>query len=87
MDDLEWRYILTGPTGDIHVEKNPTDWIADNSWPEMYRQFYKMDELSSLKGIKDYFMQNTQEFKPMFDSPNPHECQLPGQWHSKLNSF
>ncbi len=37
MVEEEWRYILTGPTGDITIEQNPTNWIADNSWPEMYR--------------------------------------------------
>lgn len=73
MDDLEWRYILTGPTGDIQVEDNPTKWVAENSWPEMYRQFFKMDELEALKGIKDYFMKNAEEFKPLFDNDDPHE--------------
>lgn len=53
----------------------------------MYRQFYKMDDLSALCGIKDYFMQNTELFKVLFDSSNPHECELPGKWHTKLNSF
>ena len=45
MIEEEWRYILTGPTGDILIENNPTNWIADNSWPEMFKQFYKMDDL------------------------------------------
>jgi dynein heavy chain len=68
MDDLEWRYILTGPTGDIKVEDNPTTWISENGWGEMYRQFYKMDDLEGLKGIKDYFMNNAEQFKELFDS-------------------
>jgi len=27
-DDLEWRYFLTGPTGEIEVKDNPTTWVS-----------------------------------------------------------
>jgi len=37
MNDLEWRYLLTGPTGDINVPSNPTNWIAENTWPDVYK--------------------------------------------------
>lgn len=87
MNEKEWRYILTGPTGEITVEDNPTTWIAENSWPEMYRQFYKMDDLEGLKGMREYFMKNSEEFKALFDSNDPHEVDLPGPWHEKLNTF
>jgi hypothetical protein len=33
----EWRFLLTGATGDIKIEMNPTLWIDENSWPELYR--------------------------------------------------
>ena len=32
MIDEEWKYLLQGPTGDIHVKDNPTDWIDFNTW-------------------------------------------------------
>lgn len=35
MDEKEWRYLLAGPTGDIHVPSNPTSWISENTWPDM----------------------------------------------------
>ena len=28
LDQEEWRYLLTGPTGDFKILTNPTDWIA-----------------------------------------------------------
>lgn len=30
MDGEEWRYFLAGPSGEIHVPPNPTEWIAEN---------------------------------------------------------
>lgn len=37
MNEKEWRFLLMGPTGDIKVAPNPTTWVSDNSWPEVYR--------------------------------------------------
>lgn len=42
MNDIEWRYLLAGPTGDIKLAPNPTEWISENTWPDMYRQIYGM---------------------------------------------
>jgi len=33
----EWRYFLAGPSGDIKIKDNPTKWISENQWPDMYR--------------------------------------------------
>lgn len=68
----EWKYLLTGPIGDIKIPINPTDWISENSWPEVYRVLYGMNtELVDFKGILDDFMNNFDNFKGIFDSPNP----------------
>lgn len=40
MDDRQWRYLLAGPSGDIKILPNPTQWIAENTWPDIYRQLY-----------------------------------------------
>lgn len=37
MVEEEWKYLLTGPTGEIKVPPNPTKWIPDNQWADMYR--------------------------------------------------
>lgn len=42
LNEEEWRYLLTGPMGDIKIKSNPTKWIAENTWPDMYRQIYGM---------------------------------------------
>ena len=56
MDDKEWRFLLAGPTGEIKTMPNPTVWISENSWPDIYRQLYAMSNLEALKGLDEHFM-------------------------------
>ena len=58
IDVNEWRYLLSGPSGDIPIPANPTDWISENQWADFYRQFYGCGQLQSMKGIEDHFMKN-----------------------------
>jgi len=37
MDEVEWRYFLAGPSGEVHVPANPTTWISENAWPDIFR--------------------------------------------------
>ncbi len=37
LDPVEFRYFLTGPTGEIKVKINPVSWIDQNSWPDIYK--------------------------------------------------
>lgn len=37
MDGQEWRYYLAGPSGEIEIAKNPTDWLGDLEWAETYK--------------------------------------------------
>lgn len=83
----EWRYFLTGPSGEIDIKPNPTNWISENAWPTMYRELYGMDHLEKFNGIEKHFMENSHEFKDIFDSPNAHTEPLPPPWNEKMNSF
>lgn len=42
IDEAEWRYFLAGPGGEIKVLPNPTIWISESSWPDIFRQLYGM---------------------------------------------
>jgi len=46
-----------------------------------------MEELEAFVGIKDYFMANSDNFKPLFDSTSPHEEPMPGEWNDKMDNF
>lgn len=63
MDSNEWRYFLAGPSGEIKMPENPTKWIADNSWPEIYRNFFGLEKLGNFGGILNQFMSNSDEFE------------------------
>ena len=34
MDLTELRFFLAGPSGEIRIENNPTDWLDDLTWAE-----------------------------------------------------
>lgn len=52
MDAQEWRYLLVGPSGDLGMEENPTDWIAKTSWSDIYLNFAGLDHIPAFTGIK-----------------------------------
>ena len=87
MDHDEWRYYLAGPTGAIEIVKNPTDWLGDLEWAEAYKQIYGMTNLPVFKGFDKFFIENSKKFQEIFDSPEPHNVPIPGEWNKKLNSF
>jgi dynein heavy chain len=37
LDPEEWRYFLAGPAGEIEIAKNPTDWLGELEWAEVYK--------------------------------------------------
>lgn len=71
--------------GDIKIKANPTKWIAENTWPDMYRQIYGMSQLPAFKGFEEYWITNTELFKPHYDSNDPQTMALPGDWNNKLD--
>ena len=87
MDHDEWRYYLAGPTGAIDIVRNPTDWLGDLEWAEAYKQIYCMSKLPVFHGFDQFFIQNSKKFQEIFDSHEPHNEPIPGDWNHKLNSF
>jgi dynein heavy chain len=86
MDAEEWRYFLAGPTGQIDIPPNPTEWLGDLEWGETYKQLFCMAKLPSLKGVDRYFIENHLEFKKLFDSNEPENLPMPGDW-DKIDYF
>jgi len=87
MDEEEWRYFLAGFTGELKIPANPTDWIPENSWPGVYRQFYGMESLPKLKGIEAHFMENSKQYQAIYDAVEAQEQPLPEPWNSQLDEF
>lgn len=68
MDESEWRYLLTGPSGDIHIPDNPTTWVDNNQWQDMYRQIHGVNLLPVFNGFLEGFMSNPNQWLPMYES-------------------
>lgn len=58
IDPLELRYFLSGPSGDIKVPPNPTQWFTDIDWTECYKNLYCMSQLDAFQGLDKYFIAN-----------------------------
>lgn len=87
MDPAEWRYFLAGPAGSVEAPKNPTDWLGDLEWNEMYKHFHGMSQLPKLKGIEKTLVTQHREFQKIFDSNEPQNLPLPKEWNDKLDYF
>eukprot|EP00825_Cyclidium_porcatum_P016785 TRINITY_DN196_c0_g3_i3.p1 TRINITY_DN196_c0_g3~~TRINITY_DN196_c0_g3_i3.p1 ORF type:complete len:1060 (-),score=193.84 TRINITY_DN196_c0_g3_i3:398-3577(-) len=87
VNEKEWRYFLAGPSGDIKIPACPVDWISENSWPDTYRQFYGMGQMTEFKGILENFMEKPDEFRNIFDAQEAHLQALPAPWNDKLDKF
>lgn len=46
-----------------------------------------MSQLDAYKGFEEYFLANNKLFQPIFDSREPQNEPLPGEWNHKLNTF
>jgi dynein heavy chain len=72
MDPDELRFFLSGPSGEVKIAPNPTDWLGDLEWTECYRQLHVMSKLlPALDGFEQFFIANHKEFQKIFDSDSP----------------
>lgn len=87
IDEDELRWLLAGSTAEVKLIENPIRWIADNSWNAIYKQFVTLSMLPHFKGISDHFISNASEWKEIYDSDQPQNIPLPGEWEKKCSSF
>jgi len=85
VDIQEWRFFLAGASGQIDVKPNPTDWLEDIEWAQVYEQLYCMDQLEAFKGIEAYFIEFHKKFKKIYDATEAHKEKMPGEWEERLN--
>lgn len=87
VDAQQWRFFLAGPAGEIEQKPNPTTWLDDLEWGQVYEQLWTMSQFEEFKGLDSYFIEFHKKFKTIYDSTTPHQCKLPGDWDEKLNLF
>jgi hypothetical protein len=37
MDPTELRFFFAGPSGEVKIAPNPTEWLGDLEWAECYK--------------------------------------------------
>lgn len=87
LNEKEWRYLLAGPSGEIKIKSNPTTWISENLWPDVYMQLYGLSQLDHFRDIENHFISSSDHYKKYYDSNKPHEEKLPDKWEETLNEF
>ncbi|XP_076467002.1 dynein axonemal heavy chain 1-like [Babylonia areolata] len=84
IDMEEYRLFVAGGSA-MPVEKdNPApDWMSDRSWKEILT----LAVLPTFVPFVHDFSNHLDEFKAIFDNPEPHREPLPGEWNETLDSF
>lgn len=78
VDPQELRFLLTGPTGDVkRGPDNPTSWLTDKQWEGIRA----LSELPSYSGLDDFFLENSDGFKAVYDAVEAHEEPFPAKWN------
>ncbi|XP_074551174.1 dynein axonemal heavy chain 7 [Halichoeres trimaculatus] len=83
VDEGEWRFLLTGGVGLDNPHSNPCTWLPKKSWDETCR----LDEMECFKGLRRDMARLRNEWKKVYDSPNPHQTPFPEEWQEKLSQF
>ncbi|KAI4880923.1 hypothetical protein NFI96_025448, partial [Prochilodus magdalenae] len=83
IDMAEWQYMLSGGTVQQQLPNPSSSWLTDRAWKELVA----LSALPNFRGLADTFFKHEPEYKRIFDSSQPHQEPLPGEWVSKLDSF
>lgn len=80
-----WKFLLGGTSGDIELKPNPCNWISVNEWTPLYRQIrYISDNFEEIKGFENFFINNCDKFKYIYNSSIAHKEPLPDEWDNKF---
>ncbi|XP_053376707.1 dynein axonemal heavy chain 3-like [Mercenaria mercenaria] len=84
IDDIEWRFLLTGGVALENPFPNPAPaWLSEKSWSEIVR----CSDLHAFKGFMDEFREKLSLWKKVYDSPTPQSEKLPDPWQAKLSKL
>ncbi len=79
VDDLVWRFLLTGGVALENPYPNPApQWLSDKSWSEVVRA----SQLPCLEGLFEHVQENIAQWKQIYDSGHPQVEELPGKWRA-----
>ncbi|XP_069580748.1 dynein axonemal heavy chain 12 [Brachyistius frenatus] len=80
----DFMFLLTGGVGLQNTIANPDpSWLQDKSWDEICRAH----ELPGLQGIRNAFIERPEDFRPIYDSKEPCDIDLPAPWCERFNDL
>ncbi|KAK1794827.1 hypothetical protein P4O66_009897, partial [Electrophorus voltai] len=81
VNDLVWRFLLTGGVALDNPHPNPApEWLTEKAWSEVVCA----SRLPGLDGLFQHVRNNTPLWKQIYDSSRPYAEPLPGPWRSLL---
>ncbi|KAJ3371981.1 Dynein heavy chain 7, axonemal [Kappamyces sp. JEL0680] len=85
VDAAEWRFILTGGVGvgEGFIPNPDPSWVTEKSWNEVCR----MSDIPAFFGFSKQFHDHINAWRELFDSVDPQDYKMPGDWDEKLNGF
>uniref|UniRef100_A0A0G4EZA7 AAA+ ATPase domain-containing protein n=1 Tax=Chromera velia CCMP2878 TaxID=1169474 RepID=A0A0G4EZA7_9ALVE len=84
VDPAEFRFLNTGTVLEPPPDKpNPTEWLTAREWGEMVL----LSSLPAFRGLDDYVISHSQDFRRIFDAVEAHKEPFPGEWEGKLKGL
>ena len=84
IDDMDWRFLLSGATSEDKSKFNPApEWLIERSWQDLLG----LSKLKAFEGFADDFSENIGVYKTLFDSNDAHSEDLSPTFQEKLTRF
>jgi dynein heavy chain len=82
INELEYRFLLAGPTSTVKGNPNPApDWLTDQSWSDIQ---YIAQHLPAFEGFDKEFAAEIPHYRGYFDDADAHRYPIHGDWNDKL---
>ncbi|KAJ7549209.1 hypothetical protein O6H91_07G045600 [Diphasiastrum complanatum] len=87
LDLDELRFLMTGGVALEKVPEKPgnatSSWLSDKAW----REIYLLSKKNNFQGVDRSIIEQIDNWRAIFDSPEPHIEPLPMPWNYELDTF
>lgn len=81
-----FKQLMTGFMGDVSIPNNPP-FIDKLAWGQMQKTIYGLKQLKGFEGFNEYFIENVEKFRAIYDAEDPKTVAFPGVWQEALDPF
>ncbi|CAG9466170.1 unnamed protein product [Pedinophyceae sp. YPF-701] len=82
----DYNFLLTGGVGiePVDVAKPDASWLSPKSWGEITRA---AATLSGFETLPQHIVANTEDWRQIYDAPEPEKSDFPGEYNSSFSTF